>query len=164
MERSDGMAFGQALAVLAEAFGEPMSKARSAAYFDALADLPLDDVRAAIRSALRDCTFFPKPVELRKYSGTHVDAGAAYAALQKAKRASGAYFGPPPLPDGMKLLVERLGGWRNVMASPEDALWRRFTHIYEGVRLACVARSLPLLEMPKQLDGPAPLRLVSEGR
>ena len=64
MTSADSEEFAALLAGLAEIFGETLSKAKVLGYFDALADLTLDEARAAIRATARTCRFFPKPAEL----------------------------------------------------------------------------------------------------
>lgn len=61
------------LAALAEVFGEDVGEVRLAAYVEALDDLSLEALREAFRRAVRELTWFPKPVELRRL--THEYAG-----------------------------------------------------------------------------------------
>jgi hypothetical protein len=69
MTDDDLAAFGQAMTLLAETMNEPMSPARIEGYWLALEDLTLDEVRTAVRQALREQTeYFPKPAKLREYA------------------------------------------------------------------------------------------------
>lgn len=58
--------FYRQLSLLAEAMGEPVSAVRLAAYAGALEDLPAKQVGFALHDAIRECRFFPKPVEIRE--------------------------------------------------------------------------------------------------
>ena len=66
MTPADRVAFGRAFYALSEAFSEPVSDLKTEAYFDALSDLAVETVLDAMRAAVRECRFFPRPVELRE--------------------------------------------------------------------------------------------------
>ena len=66
MTENDVTAFTDALTVLGEIFDTKLSAARRTAYFEALADLDWLAVEVAMRCAMRQCKFFPKPAELRE--------------------------------------------------------------------------------------------------
>ena len=65
MTNEDRLGFAKLLLYAGEAFGEPVSDVRASAYFDALYDLSLDEVRAAIKHLIRESRFFPRPVDIR---------------------------------------------------------------------------------------------------
>jgi hypothetical protein len=51
---------------LGEAFGEPLTAERQAIYASSLSDIPPDDLRLAIRRAIKELKWFPKVAELRE--------------------------------------------------------------------------------------------------
>jgi hypothetical protein len=88
----------QALLVLAETFGEPLSELRIEGYSLFLGDLPDNDLLGAIATAGRTCKFFPKPAELRELvTGVTEDrAEMAWAQVLGEVRRVG-YTGQPTL-------------------------------------------------------------------
>lgn len=64
MTSADRRAFAAELARLAEVFGRPASEALAEAFFDALADCSIEEIRAAVRQLIRSSRFFPCPAEL----------------------------------------------------------------------------------------------------
>jgi hypothetical protein len=54
------------LAALAEVFGQELTETRVEGYLAALADVPTAHLRLGMQQAMRACTFFPKPAELRR--------------------------------------------------------------------------------------------------
>lgn len=71
MRAGDLARFGKQLAALAEVFDTNLSEGKLALYFEALCDLALDDVLAAMPAVSRTNTFFPKPAELRAAALLH---------------------------------------------------------------------------------------------
>ena len=57
------------LTALGEAFGEGLTAERQAIYVTALADIPRDQLRQAIRAAIQELKWFPKVAELRELAG-----------------------------------------------------------------------------------------------
>jgi hypothetical protein len=57
------------LTALGEAFGEGLTAERQAIYVTALADIPIDQLRQAIRAAIQELKWFPKVAELRELAG-----------------------------------------------------------------------------------------------
>ncbi len=57
------------LTALGEAFGEGLTAERQALYVTALADVPMDQLRQAIRAAIQELKWFPKVAELRELAG-----------------------------------------------------------------------------------------------
>jgi hypothetical protein len=57
------------LTALGEAFGEGLTGERQAIYVRALGDVPIDQLRRAIRAAIQDLKWFPKVAELRELAG-----------------------------------------------------------------------------------------------
>lgn len=66
--------FAKRLLVLAEVFGEPMSPIRLGGYWAALSDIDPEDLYRGMDEALRVCTFWPKPAELRKLAVAEASA------------------------------------------------------------------------------------------
>jgi hypothetical protein len=62
----DGSTVARMLAAFSEVFGEPMTETRIEGYLAALADVPTEHLRLGMQQAMRACTFFPKPAELRR--------------------------------------------------------------------------------------------------
>lgn len=63
MTDQDRPQFAAVLAQVAEVFGESVSTGRAEAYFSALSELEIAEVRAAAAALIRSCRFFPKPAE-----------------------------------------------------------------------------------------------------
>jgi hypothetical protein len=76
----DGSTVARMLAALSEVFGEPMTEARIEGYLAALADVPVEHLRLGMQQAMKACTFFPKPAELRRAVDT------ALIALEQSQR------------------------------------------------------------------------------
>jgi hypothetical protein len=117
MTNSDRARFAEALHALGETFNEPVSTIRAEGYFDALSDLELRQLEGAVRLALRTCTFFPKPVELRALvTGTTEErADTAWGEVMKEIRAVG-YMGRPKFSDPATFAaIDALwGGWQHL--------------------------------------------------
>lgn len=93
MEPSESSDFTRRLIGLGELFDTDLSPVKQALYFEALCDLPLEDVVRALNQATKACKFFPKPVELRELAvGSADENGArAWASLRSLAREIGAY-------------------------------------------------------------------------
>jgi hypothetical protein len=59
-------AFLRNLSVLAETLGETVTTGRLVGYAVALEDVPAECIQIGLERAMRECKFFPKPVELRE--------------------------------------------------------------------------------------------------
>jgi len=125
MRDGDRLAFAKGLYALGEAFNEPVSELRAEAYFDALADLPVRAVLDAMRTAIRDGRFFPRPVEIREYvEGRPEDrAELAWTALLRLVRRYGwpgidGKGKAPNFPDEATrgAALELYGGWSALCA------------------------------------------------
>jgi hypothetical protein len=150
MTAGDHPAFAELLALLGETFQEPISEARCAAYFDALRDLPLAAVQAAVREALRDCRFFPRPVELRERAG-YVPVSPAWVNERLSEG-----IGGKPVSDFVRLFVRRLGGWRGVEDRLPVARLALVEKLYPGVLAAARAGGI---EIPTEAQASRPLAL-----
>ena len=117
MTDEDRVPFAEAMHVLAETMGEPVSDIRAEGYFAALSDLPFEAVKAAVLTAVRTCRFFPKPVELLELvTGTVGDAAdAAWGEVIREVQTVG-YLGTPCFTDGRTLpaICSVWGGWRRL--------------------------------------------------
>jgi hypothetical protein len=167
MTDADREGFARVLALLSEAFSEEVSTTRAEAYFVALRDLELAQLQSMIERALRECKFFPRPVELRELIGDGTpDAGAMYAALIQAKRKAGWEHGVPSGGELLRLAIDRVGGWRTCWMVSDEELWRRVRDVTPGVVAAARARGIPLaLETGKQPALPPPdLKLIAGGK
>lgn len=120
MTDADRPAFARGLYALGETFNEPVGELRAEAYFDALADLPVDAVLAAMRQAIRTNRFFPRPVEIRDaVTGSGDDqAELAWGAVVSLVRRRG-FYNPPSEVDWPSEAVQRAalelyGGWQRL--------------------------------------------------
>lgn len=93
MTREDLKPFLKALLRAADYFGAELSATAQTVYFEALADLDLATVQAAIAASTRACRFMPKAVEIRDLAEGSADdrAQRAWAQLQQAAKSCGAY-------------------------------------------------------------------------
>jgi hypothetical protein len=82
------------LTALGEAFGEGLTAERQAIYVTALSDIPIDQLRPAIRAAIQELKWFPKVAELRELAGAlpgtlndgRPGAEEAWARMPKGRR------------------------------------------------------------------------------
>jgi hypothetical protein len=81
MNKYDKEIFAMHLGVCAEVFNEPITAVRIAAYFEALEDMDVGDVVGALKYAMRESKFFPRPADIRGFvNGTPDElADAAWA-------------------------------------------------------------------------------------
>jgi hypothetical protein len=118
MTRDDYEAFAIALGGVAVAMAESLTPERIDVYFADLADVPLAAVEAACAAARRTRTFFPKVAELRALAGcAPPDVGLVEALLCEHMRGIGNWRKPPEDPF-LKLVVQRLGGYRAACEMP----------------------------------------------
>lgn len=115
MTEQDRPAFARVLFAMGETFNEPMSDLRAEAYFDALADLPIESVLEVGRRAIRECRFFPRPAELREMVHGSVEdrAEIAWMAVLREVRRVG-FYGEPQWTDAAteRAAMELYGGWK----------------------------------------------------
>ena len=86
--------FAARLTMLAETLNEPMTAARIAGYVVALEDIEPECIVCGLEEAMRECKFFPKPVELRDLG----QASKKWRRMQEAKWAQIAERRPRYLP------------------------------------------------------------------
>lgn len=151
MTPDDRPLFAEALFAMAETFNEPMSKLRAEGYFDALSDLPLELVNAAVRLSLRQCKFFPKPIELRELVEGSPDGNAdnAWAELIREVRRVG-YIGTPAFKDErtLRAINETWGSWKRLCETlpgegPELIGWiKQFKAAFQSMEKRDVSKLL----------------------
>jgi hypothetical protein len=118
MTPDDAPQFARLLGGLGEVFNEPMSEIRARLYFEALKDLPLASIEAAVSRLIQGARFFPKPAEIRETLEGSVEdrARESWRRLLGALEHVGTYesvdFGDPIL----HAVVESLGGWHQAWA------------------------------------------------
>lgn len=114
MKQSDRLQFLKLLTGLSEMFGKEFSDALLEMYFQALADLSIEQVQFAAERAIRECTWLPKPAELRAFvQGSSGDkAEAAWDLAVESYRKAGA-FKSVLFEDGFvgQAIVTVFGGW-----------------------------------------------------
>ena len=79
--------------LLGEVFNEPVSETRIRAYWQALRDIPMSELVAAIKYTIRNNRFFPRPVDIREIiEGTpEVKQAEMLAEVQALVRRYGRY-------------------------------------------------------------------------
>lgn len=114
MRDRDRAPFAELLVGVGETYCEPVSEARMEIYFRALADLELDEIRAAVNVHVRTQKFFPRPSEIREACDGSVDERAelAWVYVQNQVRRVG-YTGKPTWPDEptRRAAMELYGNW-----------------------------------------------------
>lgn len=82
MDSLDRKPFATELLKLAEAFGTKVSEARAEAYFEALMDFDVYDIRAACQRAIREDAHFPRVSRLRELAALFQTAQRRAASVQ----------------------------------------------------------------------------------
>lgn len=114
MTPGDFETFSARLIELGEVFDASLSEAKQVLYFEALRDLALEDVLAALVAAVRTSTFMPRPAELRTIAcGDAEDqAETAWMLLHEAMRRIGAYASIATVDAALgETIVALFGGW-----------------------------------------------------
>ncbi len=141
MTETDRLEFAKTLLVVGETFNEPVSHGRAEAYFEALGDFTLEQVKGACAMALRGSKFFPRPAELRELIEGDRDeaATAAWGAILREIRRVG-YIGAPNLDDrALRAVRELFGSWQRLCErlpaeGPELLGWvKQFKAVYASV-------------------------------
>lgn len=118
MTPDDSAAFRTAMGRVCVVFGKEADEIRLGVYWDALRDLPIEAVIAALRVAEREAKWFPVPAVIREYAGaTRQDAAVtAWEALGQAIRSFG-YYRQPELPiDVLTAANAVYGSWQSACA------------------------------------------------
>lgn len=161
MHNADQQAFYERLCLLAEIWQRDLSKTLLRTYWEAMADLPLEAALAALQTAVRTCTYFPTPAELR----TLLDGNPHdQAVLQwyRLRRLTGRGYNEEALQDPLVAACfralggrQRFGAWH--YEREEKWKMREFCDLY-----ASLARQTAPLS-PTELDGQV-RRLLAEIR
>jgi hypothetical protein len=147
MTADERTTFAMHLGVLAETFGETLTKPRLEGYFLGLADLPLEAVTHAIRAALVACKFFPRPAELRELAGEgFADVGLIEAMIVKFLWPPGQSCDP-----FLAMVIQRLGGVRAAGDMPTGVRLSHLKAIVPALVPAALARGIAV---PRQSDAP----------
>lgn len=141
MTRQDLPRLARALALLSEAFSEPVTELRAEAYFIALEDLPIEGVEGVGRAAL-NCKFFPRPADLRALIvGDDEDqTEQAWMLFKKAMRQVGSYASIVTMDAALgEAIIACFDGWPEACAaelSPETWSSKRkeFGRVYRVLR------------------------------
>ena len=118
MTDADFAPFATSLGIAAETLDAPISELRIRGYFDALRDLPLEQVVLALKQSMRDATWskLPVPGEIRqRIEGSTDDAAAlAWASVQQAIRRIGRYSSPRAAlgESGYAAMLATWGDWQ----------------------------------------------------
>lgn len=160
MTDADRPYIAKMLAVFSSTYNEPVDDLKAEAYFAALAEFSVEDVRTAAHAALRMENFFPRPARLRELIvGSGGDqAEVAWAKLLQQIRWEG-YTGKPDLSEATWDIVRELwGSWANLCQTlpgegPELLGWqKRFISAYGSARRVAKRMELPLFrpaELPE---------------
>lgn len=147
MREDEQAAVAEQLTMVAAVLGVELTDVQLKGYLLALRDLSGAAVLAACERATRECTFFPKPAELRTLAGDGApDVGLVEGLIVAHLRKPGVVPKAPTDPF-LALVCERLGGMRAVVDMPS------------GVRIAALAKVVPGVVQAARLRGlalPAP--------
>jgi hypothetical protein len=126
---------------LAEIFGAELSKTVHALYFEALQDIPLEDIKRAARAALATAKYMPRPAELRELAGHGLESKEqaierAWQSWKTAVRKHGSY-GSVLFEDGAiaRTLVAIWGSWPGAcLTEHSEEMWaskrKEFGRVY----------------------------------
>ena len=142
MQPHDSEVFFDRLAALGELFDAKVSPVKAALYFDALKDLPLDDVLGALNAAVKVSVFMPKPAELRRIVvGDDEDhTERAWMALRSAMHSVGAYASVVMTDAAMgESVLSLFGSWSAAcLAEFSPEMWtakrKEFGRVYRALR------------------------------
>jgi hypothetical protein len=142
---------------------QQLGPATIAVYVEALHDLPLDEVEAAMRTAIRMMRFPPTISELRglivdRQLG-HPDAGAALELVEAAAAGTGSYS---TLPEPAQRAVKAMGGMFSWRAAENPGIQRsQFLKLYDEFRQEA-RTALIAGEQRRQLPPAEPATPVAE--
>lgn len=162
MTDDDKIEFARLLMGVGELYGKEVSKDLKRMLFNALSDLSIEQVGAAMSAHINDpdCgQFFPKPADIRRrLVGTTKQqeaaiedrAAIAWSCIERDIRRVGSY-GSLKLEDKQALAtVKAMGGWQSICQTEENKMeWRRkeFIRMYEAFERT------PLEALPASLPG-----------
>lgn len=122
-------------------YGKEFSNHLLSAYKIGLRDLSVEEIKCATATAMAECTFMPKPVELRKLRygdvmSPQVRADIAWTELESAVVSVGGNYSVTFEDPFTAEAVRALGGWISVCNVPprefDVFLRREFCRIYSG--------------------------------
>jgi len=161
MIRADSQPFLERLIGLSEVFRAPLSPAAQQMYFEAVQDLPLSPVLAALNTLARTAKFLPKPADIRALvegdAETRIEQ--AWLTWRTAARRIGSYR---PVVTADPVLAETLtavfGGWAQACGADYSAeMWASKRKEFGRVYQVLAGRDL---RGPRELPGLAPGRAV----
>lgn len=122
----------EAVAMLAEAFGQKFTPARLMAYEAGLADIDLRTVGEGVMRSIRECQFMPSVFELRQLCGakSNIPLGKdrptiAWGDVRRAISRVGGYDSPNFNDPLIHAVIRQLGGWPALCDSTsEELVWR----------------------------------------
>lgn len=142
------------LAVFSSTYNEPVDELKAEAYFLALREFSVEQIRGAAHAAINTENFFPRPARLRELilGSAEDQADVAWGELLRQIRREG-YTGKPQLPDTTWEIVRELwGSWVNLCQTlpsegPELLGWaKRFKSSYGSAQRVAARLNLPLFE------------------
>lgn len=160
MTRDDAAAFAAELTLTAELFGAALSDARVTAYFQALEDVPWEDLQPAMVAARQVERFFPSPAMLRDLTGPTLDVLAA-SAFADVWACAGGRANRDRLEQAALDTVEAMGGWgtfREARTGTGSILSAQFRKLY-----VAYARDLRVTEARQRAIEAGPLMLPTAG-
>ena len=125
------------------------------AFWLALSDLSLEQVRGAVIKALRTCRFMPSAAELRDLAGVmtpEMRAVLAWGALKRAIRKEGSWHSVHFDDAAVTAAVRNLGGWARLCSLESEELDKWVRRDFERIYLAFSERGVPA-DMAEPLAG-----------
>lgn len=134
------------MSILQETFSpeKPVSKERTKIYFEALKDIPIENIELGVKELMKKKKYpiFPLPKEIREAAGFVEDDDLELKALEAFRDACDlvcGYSQPEDKPESKDPLIEKaihlcFGGWENFAETdPKNENWDRkqFVEIYK---------------------------------
>lgn len=145
MIQEDRHKFVSLIEILAESFGREPSEAMVTGFWIGLQDMPLSDVNAGVRSALKSCETMPRPAHIRRLAGSAElgsdhQATLAWQAVREALARHGTYASVEFDDPIINATIRNMGGWVELGRKPEGDfdIWTRkeFERIYQTISRA----------------------------
>ena len=138
MTDKDKVEFIDIITLLADGLDQDLSERKIAFYYGALSDLSIQQVRAAADHISKVATFFPKPVDFRKFVTGDIEE-RAMAAWMKALKARDTYSSV--IFDDLTIhgVIQSMGGWVKfcTMQDYDTEKWQMtdFVKIYKAIAM-----------------------------
>lgn len=116
--------FGVLFQALCATFNVEPSEAMAEGYWLGCSDLEQTDFQRGVSRAIRECTFMPKPAELRRLSGEQTEderAVLAWSTVKDAIQAHGAYRSIEFTDPAINAALRAMGGWPRLCGLEGDA-------------------------------------------